>query len=140
MNGRLRFILSLCYVASALVDLSVAQQRPTAKNEAAQISGSLLENWNLLESQIVSLADAMPEANYAFAPTAGEFRGVRTFAEQIKHVACANFAFFKEMRGETPPSDCEHGGPDKAARSPLGLPVLRLVSYAYLPSPLPRQV
>jgi hypothetical protein len=99
MNRRLRFILSLCYVASALVDLSVAQQRPTAKNEAAQISGSLLENWNLLESQIVSLAEAMPETNYAFAPTAGEFRGVRTFAEQIKHVACANLRFLQGNAG-----------------------------------------
>ncbi len=29
---------------------------------------------------------------------------------------------------------------DPYCESPLGLPVLRLVSYAYMPSPLPRQI
>jgi len=35
----------------------------------------------------------MPEDKYSFAPTNGEFKGVRTFAEQVKHVAAVNYAF-----------------------------------------------
>ena len=78
------------------------------------IAASLHIVWQLEESDFISAADAMPEAKYSFAPTAGEFKGVRTFAEQVKHVACANFAFFNEIEGKTPPPDCEKGGPDPA--------------------------
>ena len=44
------------------------------------------------EKEVVSAADAMPEAKYSYAPTAGEFTGARTFAEQIKHLAASNFS------------------------------------------------
>jgi hypothetical protein len=39
---------------------------------------------------------------------------VRTFAEQVKHVACANFALASEMQGDKPPAGCDTGGPDPA--------------------------
>ena len=34
------------------------------------------------ENRVVPAADAMPGEKYSFAPTAGEFTGVRTFAQQ----------------------------------------------------------
>jgi DinB superfamily len=42
------------------------------------------------------------------------FKDVRTFAEQVKHVACANEAWAKQMKGETPPSRRDLGGPNAA--------------------------
>ncbi len=39
---------------------------------------------------------------------------MRTFAEQVKHVACANFAFVAEFDGQQPPAMCDKGGPDPA--------------------------
>src|SRR5579863_881871 len=48
----------------------------------------------MLENQFVDAADAMPEDKFNFAPTTGEFKGVRTFAGQVKHVAEANWYFF----------------------------------------------
>src|SRR5438270_4457623 len=42
------------------------------------------------EKEIVPAAEAMPEEKYAFSPTNGEFGGVRTFAQQLKHLAAAN--------------------------------------------------
>jgi len=44
-----------------------------------------------------------------FGPSA-----VRTFAEQVKHVACANFAFAAELNGTKPPDACDKGGPSPA--------------------------
>jgi hypothetical protein len=32
----------------------------------------------------------------------------------VKHVACAQFAFFNEFEGKKPPEDCEKGGRDPA--------------------------
>jgi hypothetical protein len=43
------------------------------------------------EKEVVFAADAMPEEKYSFAPTAGEFTGARTFAQQVKHLAANNY-------------------------------------------------
>jgi uncharacterized damage-inducible protein DinB len=66
------------------------------------------------EKSFLSLAEAMPEPDYSFIPTGGNFEGVRSFGEQVKHVACAQFAFFNEIEGKTPPEACEKGGPSSA--------------------------
>lgn len=41
----------------------------------------------LVETDLVGLAEAMPSDKYDFRPTNGEFTGVRTFGEQVKHAA-----------------------------------------------------
>lgn len=46
------------------------------------------------EIQVLSLAEVMPEDKYTFVPTAGSFKGVRTFAEQLKHIAANNCSFW----------------------------------------------
>src|SRR5258705_10608107 len=40
-----------------------------------------------VERDVMSLAGAMPADKYSFAPTNGTFTGVRTFAQQAKHIA-----------------------------------------------------
>jgi uncharacterized damage-inducible protein DinB len=50
---------------------------------------------SMLEKGVVSAADAMPADKYNFAPTQGEFKGVRTFGQQVKHLAEANYGFFE---------------------------------------------
>jgi len=39
---------------------------------------------------------------------------VRTFGEQVKHVACGNEAWAKQISGEKPPARCDLGGPNPA--------------------------
>jgi uncharacterized protein YraI len=50
----------------------------------------------LIEGEFVSAAEAMPEDKFNFAPPAGSgnFDGVRTFGQQVKHVAGSNYYFF----------------------------------------------
>lgn len=50
----------------------------------AEIVRSVLDP---LEKRILDVAEAMPAEKYSFAPTAGEFTGVRAFGEQLKHIA-----------------------------------------------------
>jgi uncharacterized damage-inducible protein DinB len=59
----------------------------------AQIYEKLLST---VEKEFVSAADAMPDDKFDFAPTQGEFKGVRTFGEQIKHVTEANLYYFHD--------------------------------------------
>jgi hypothetical protein len=92
-----------------------AQAKPAPAVPAKPpLSSALRDQWKFISEEFISAADAMPEEKYDFAPTNGEFKGVRTFAEQVKHVACANFGFFSEMEKKDPPPDCEKGGPNPA--------------------------
>ena len=59
------------------------------------------------EKDVVSAADAMPEEKYFFAPTSGQFTGVRTFGEQVKHLAANNYRMAGRMLGQTVASDQE---------------------------------
>jgi hypothetical protein len=58
------------------------------------------------EKEVVDAADAMPEDKFNFAPTGpGEFKGVRTFAQQIKHIAAVNYMVGAALLQEKPPVD-----------------------------------
>jgi len=81
-------------------------QLPVAQTGApARTAGQVLDAWvTNTEQQVVPAADAMPEEKYSFAPTMGEFKGVKTFAEQVKHLAAANFQLGAGALGEEPPA------------------------------------
>ena len=65
------------------------------------------------ENRVVPAADAMPGEKYSFAPTAGEFTGVRTFAQQIKHLAANNYRMAAYILNQAPPPEQEsEAGPD----------------------------
>src|SRR5438045_2723676 len=64
----------------------------SAKEAPATLAEVLGKELKRIEGDFVPLADAMPEDKYDFAPTNGEFKGVRTFSQQVKHVAQTNFA------------------------------------------------
>lgn len=74
------------------------------KSIAESVSGTL----QFAEGNFIGLAEAMPD-KYSYIPAVGKFDGVRSFGEQVKHVACAQFAFFNELEGKKPPEDCEKG-------------------------------
>ncbi len=101
-------------VSAVLLAMSsaFAQQRPV---QPKTIPDSLNFMWKMVENDFTSLADAMPEKSWNFKPTEGEFKNVRTFAEQVKHVACANQAWAMKLKGEKPlPPHCDTGGPNPA--------------------------
>jgi hypothetical protein len=58
-----------------------------------------------MATEIVSAAEAMPADKYGFAPTDGEFKGVRTFGKQVKHLAATNHILAAAALGEEPPAD-----------------------------------
>jgi uncharacterized damage-inducible protein DinB len=66
-----------------------------------------------VERQIVSAADAMPADKYGYAPTEGEFKSVRTFGQQVKHLAATNHILAAAALGEDPPADAgDEAGPE----------------------------
>ena len=64
---------------------------------------------SMIEGEIVPLVEAMPADKFSFAPTSGEFKGVRTFAEQAKHVASVIYIAAAAAKQEKPPVDLGEG-------------------------------
>jgi hypothetical protein len=87
------------------------------------VGTALMRTFGSQEYEFRSAAEAMPEDKYTFRPVVqGQFTQaapfgptqLRTFAEQIKHVACSNFAFSAELDGKQPPAACDKDGPSPA--------------------------
>jgi len=110
--------------------LSVAQvQFPTAAKTPGEALVAII---SIGEKEFTGAAEAMPEDKYSFAPSNGEFKGVRTFAQQVKHVAAVNYIFAASILGEKPPIDVGgENGPDSVKSKAEILKFLK-DSFAYL--------
>ena len=79
------------------------------------------------EKEMVSLTEAMPADKYNFAPTAGEFAGVRTFALQVRHLATVIYEVSSASLGEKMPVETgkNENGSDKLATKEQIVPYLK---------------
>jgi hypothetical protein len=75
-----------------------AGKKPAPK-AAVSPSQALLDNWNDIGRKLIAMAEDFPEDKYDFKPTPAQ----RSFAEQLLHVANANYFFIKPAMGEAPP-------------------------------------
>jgi uncharacterized damage-inducible protein DinB len=81
----------LTALATFTVTTMLAVSAHAAPASPGQVLGKLISGQ---EEEVVSAAEAMPADKYNFAPSGGEFKGVRTFGQQITHIAEAQYFFF----------------------------------------------
>lgn len=94
-----------------LLAAGLAAQAPAPKPAAEPSVGAALDaTFAWVPGQFIPAAEAMPEDKYDWAPTAGEFKGVKTFAQQVKHIAAVNYMLGAHLLGEKPP--VEIGNPE----------------------------
>src|SRR5947207_12977354 len=97
--------LLTCSIGAFAQAAAAPAQKPAATpTEPPTIASILNRQVSSLERQFVPLADAMPEDKYHFAPTNGEFKGVRDFSYMVKHVAVTNTLVTGAMLEEQPPT------------------------------------
>lgn len=104
--------------------------RAVGQERIDPMAATVAQSFTMIEQSFVALADAMPADRYGFKPTDGEFKDIRTFGEQVKHVACSNVAFFNEIEKKEPPDGCGTGGPHPATTKTEIMMYLR-ESFAY---------
>jgi uncharacterized damage-inducible protein DinB len=97
MSRRLACFLVVLALAAPAAAQSTPKRLPLRDTADAFVSA--------LEQQLVETADAMPSEKYGFAPTGGEFKGVRTFAQQVKHLAATNYIIAAGILEQAPPAD-----------------------------------
>lgn len=123
----MRSIKTLCFLASLTFSVSLLAQAgasaapakaPDTK-QAPTIASSVDREVSIVEREFVSVAEAMPEDKFNFTPEGlniqgSDYKKVRTFAEQVKHVASTNFGLWAAVTGEKPAYDVsdDEKGPD----------------------------
>ena len=109
-------VLVMCLAAGnvlAQAGQQVVNSRDAASLDARQEMRALQSLSKLAEKLMVSAVEAMPADKFGFAPTDGEFKGVRTFGQMVKHVAAANHILAAAALGEEPPTDAgDEVGPE----------------------------
>ena len=101
-------VLVLWFAAGSLWAQTVPQVIDTkndASLDARQEKRAFESLLNLVEKQIISAVDAMPADKFGFAPTDGEFKGVRTFGQMVKHFSATNHILAAAALGEEPPAE-----------------------------------
>ncbi|MGB9106750.1 MAG: DinB family protein [Terriglobales bacterium] len=125
-------LLTFLFVAAAPAQTpAVPPAKPAQPSQPPTVTMILDSGLNYPESEFVPAAEAMPEDKYNFAPTNGEFKGVRTFGQQVRHVAAANYMICAAILSEKPPVDT--GGESGPASVKTKADSVKFVkdSYAY---------
>ena len=97
---------------------SAANAAPAQPQGLPSIASAVDREITNAEKQIVELAEAMPEDKFDFSPeslnvSSGDYKGVRTFALEVKHIAASNYAIWRPLTGENFPKDFLGGnGPE----------------------------
>jgi uncharacterized damage-inducible protein DinB len=107
----MRKIGGLLVCALTFIGMSGAQDNKK-NDEHRTVTQVLDRSVANMEHEFVPASEAMPEDKFGFAPTNGEFKGVRTFGEQVKHVAAVNYIFGAAILSEKVPVDVgDESGP-----------------------------
>lgn len=99
-------LLLLIHPASSFAQATTPEGQTPAKQVLLKLVSSV-------EAQITGVAEEMPAEKYEFAPTDGNFRGVRNFARQIKHAASVHHLVAATLLNERVTADmADERGPD----------------------------
>jgi uncharacterized damage-inducible protein DinB len=119
-------------IGSALLTIILAAAAFAANPDEKPTFASVLDHQLAgTEKTVVPAADAMPEDKYSFVPTGDDFKDVRTFGLEVKHMATANYALGAAILGEKPPMNLE--GPNGPASVKSKAEIMKYLndSFAY---------
>src|SRR5437867_4384615 len=99
--------------ASGAHDSSQASSSP-----APTIASAIDREISIVEKELIDAAEAMPEGKFDFSPEklnlpGTDYKGVRTFGEQLKHIAASNYLIWSPITGDKTPDNVNEGkGPE----------------------------
>src|SRR5216683_4785695 len=94
-------VLALCMGLMAVPAMAQdAAKKDAAPKPAVGLAQAVLEQWNDIGRKLIAMAEDFPEDKYDFKPTPAQ----RSFAEQLLHMAGANYFFINIANGEKPPA------------------------------------
>jgi hypothetical protein len=119
---RMTFTLAmLIFTVTALgqtTTSAVAPSTPQTQTPPPSIASTVDREISGVEKQVVDAAEAMPEDKFNFSPESlnipgADYKGVRSFAVQVKHVAASNYFLWSHLTGDKLPEGLKDGnGPE----------------------------
>jgi len=140
---RVATLLVMCGIALSAVGKSGTPQNSATKESGpagwhSQVHrGKRQRHAPVCGREFIGLAEAMPEDKYSDIPAVGKFDGVRSFGKQVKHVACAQFAFSTNLRARNRPKTAKKVAIDPAKTKAELISISRLLRLLE-PRPPPR--
>jgi uncharacterized damage-inducible protein DinB len=110
----------LIFCAAALgPSTEIAAAQGAAQIQASPtLAAAVDREISAVEKEIVEAAEAMPEDKFNFSPESlnipgSEYKGVRTFALQVRHIAASNYFIWSPLTGDKLPEGLKDGnGPE----------------------------
>lgn len=103
--------------------LAAAPGQPQGTQQVPPTVASVVDREiSAVERQIVDVADAMPEDRFNFSPEAlnipgSDYKDVRTFAVQVKHIAASNWFIWSPLTGDKLPEGLKDGNGPEALKT-----------------------
>jgi DinB superfamily len=105
-------------VLAAYPRLAAQAQAQPSQQPPPTIASTVDREISAIEKQILEVAEAMPEDKFNFSPESlnipgSDYKGVRTFAVQVKHIAASNYFIWSPITGDKLPEGLKDGnGPE----------------------------
>ena len=106
---------ALTAAASPSLSQQSPQQPPQTTTQPAPTVASVVDrDINGVEELIIGAAEAMPEDKFNFAPDTlhipgADYKGVRSFAGEVKHIATSNWFIWSPLTGDKLPEGLNDG-------------------------------
>lgn len=103
-------LLALTLLASASFTRAQTQPLPPPTSLASMVDREI----SAVEKQLLDAAEAMPDDKFNFTPesltiSGDDYKGVRSFAVQVKHVASSNYFIWSPITGDAVPAAIKDG-------------------------------
>lgn len=105
---------SYALLAIALMASTVFAQAQTQPSQPTTLAAMVDREISAVEKQVVEATEAMPEERFNFTPerltiSGDDFKGVRSFAVQVKHIASSNYFIWSPITGDAVPATIKDG-------------------------------
>ncbi len=107
-------ITSAAFRPAAVSVLAIASGSQQSPQPAPTIASVMDRDISAVEKQIVDASEAMPEDKFNFTPEAlnipgANYKGVRSFAVEVKHIAASNWFIWSPLTGDKLPEGLKDG-------------------------------
>jgi hypothetical protein len=120
------YVLLTVAVAASALGHTATQANAMPQSQASQTSPTLAASVDgeisAVEKQIIDVAEAMPEDKFNFSPEnlnipGSKYKGVRTFAVQVRHIAASNYFLWSTLTGDKLPEGLKDGNGPEALKT-----------------------
>jgi uncharacterized damage-inducible protein DinB len=114
-------LVLVCFAVGAFAQAAkpATPNAQAKKTEPPTIASAVDQQISILEREFVGAAEAMPDDKFNFTPGSlnipgSEYKTVKTFAEEVRHVAATNYLLWDAITGDKPPIESkEDNGPSE---------------------------